>query len=369
MVRSKSSAAPRSAERGAFVPPGELWQTLADVRTEALDWLFPQRIPRSMLSLIEAKKNGGKSTMLSAIAAHVLGGPPLPGRRREPKPAQVLWLAGEESAAQAVRPRIEEAGGDPRGVILPGMDEERGIRRRLYLPGDLGRLDALVSRCNVRLIVADPYISFVPASSCMRDEDGARAVLEPLAEWASSRGVTVLYSRHLSKGRHADPLDAGLGSTAVGAVARAIVRLDPHPTIPGLRTMCRVACCARGTPPNLLYRIVGDRVDFGRIQWEGETDLSIAEVIDAATDAVEQSALDDAMMIVRGILSDAPKPSKQLLDEALGAGVSVATLRRARIRLGCLTRRVTTGQTAYVEWRLPDAPAAPKKDNKRRKKG
>jgi putative DNA primase/helicase len=364
VARAPRSPAALSTDSAAGGAAGisEEWQALSEVRAREVRWLLPDRIPLHCLSLIEARKGLGKSTLCAAIAAHVTGGRPLPGCRRQPADSRVLWLAGEESAERDVLPRIQAAGGDPRAVFLPSPDPATGVRRRLTLPASYESLDSLVRAGRVTLIVADPYVSCVAAGYCVRDEDAVRALLEPLAEWCSLRRVTLLATRHVRKGRGGDALDAGLGSVAVGNVARSILRLDAHPIDTGTYTLARVRANYGKTPPTLTYRLVGDSDCLPHIEWIGETDLDADDLASVDQDAGERDERVDAVAVLRGILHDGPRPARDVLTEATEAGVSLRTLRRAKAELGVLSLRKVVGAKAYLEWQRPverDPPAVP----------
>jgi archaellum biogenesis ATPase FlaH len=356
MTRRKqttASALPQGGAEGQSPPSPELFESMENVRARAMTFLFKGRIPRSRLSLLEGDKGVGKSTMLAAIAASVTGGPPLPGHRRSKEGAGVLWLASEEDYESEVKPRLVSAEAVIARVYNPAVDRRSGLRHRLQLPADLHRLNEVVDRHNVELFIADPWVSLMPPFLSVKDEQAVRSVLEPLGDWCSLLGVTTILTRHLSKNRSAPLLDQGLGSVAVGNVARSILRLSPHPVEVGVCCLSHVNINGSVRAPTLTYRFLAEGQKPPKICWSGEISLTADQIAEEREEPAERDAFDDAKRLLRGLLNGEARPCKEVMLEMRDAGISERTLRKAKVALRVTSRRVKAGMRAYWEWAEP----------------
>jgi hypothetical protein len=103
--------------------------TLADVRAEPVEWLWPERIPLGAITVLAGDPGLGKSSLSIDLAARlsrgVLGG----------KPGNVLMLTAEDPLAQVVRPRLEAAGADLDRIRV-GSIERDGFAGPIQLPDD-----------------------------------------------------------------------------------------------------------------------------------------------------------------------------------------------------------------------------------------
>jgi hypothetical protein len=79
-----------------------------------------------------------------------------------------------------------------------------------------------------------------------------------------------------------------------------------------------------------LGKSLGYELREGRFWWLGEADVSAEELLQPYTVEEERSAVEEARNFLRDVLADGEKPAKEVLNEAKKAGISDATLRRAR---------------------------------------
>jgi RecA-family ATPase len=84
---------------------------VADVDREQVTWLWPGRIPRGKLVVLDGDPGVGKSTLTLTIAAKVSTGSPFPDGAR-PERGDVILLSAEDDIADTIRPRLEAAGAD-----------------------------------------------------------------------------------------------------------------------------------------------------------------------------------------------------------------------------------------------------------------
>lgn len=103
--------------------------------------------------------------------------------------------------------------------------------------------------------------------------------------------------------------------------------------------------------PSIAYRIV-DCNGAGRIAWEGASTLTAAQLLSAPTTSEERGALDEAKAVLGDLLHFGPVPSKDVQRHGRDAGISDATLGRAKDALGVRSIR-PAGFTGPWSWELP----------------
>jgi AAA domain len=125
-----------------------IWATMTraiDIPPEAVDWLWEQRIPAGMLSLVAGRPGGGKSLFSIHLAVWA--------SRQQ---FDVILSQKEDPAKQMIRPRLEAAGADLRRVHI----------ERYSFPRDLERLDAKIRRHDIKLALLEPLAAHLdPASA------------------------------------------------------------------------------------------------------------------------------------------------------------------------------------------------------------
>jgi len=317
-----------------------------------MPWLWNGRIPAAAVSLLEGDKGEGKSSILASLAASLTAGKRVPGRSSRKK-GDVLWLAGEEDVSRVLRPKLEAAGCDLERVRIVTPSPRSRRSTVVQLPLHLRALEDEVQLKRPALIVIDPLQSFIgPAINLNSDQD-ARAVLEPLRQLAEAYQVAVVLTRNLTKARGCKAIDQGLGSVAIGAVARSILRVGRMPSNPHQRVLSVVVCNLVHATPALRYELV-DAGDVGRVKWGKEVDMDTEDMNDQHTDAGTRDALADAQALLRRALVDGWVPVKELVKEATAAAISEMTLRRAKAALGVRSRRQKYSAEGFWEWGPPE---------------
>ena len=109
---------PHGGQNGGDPEPElELGTLLSQVKAEAVCWLWPARIPRGKLTIIDGDPGLGKSVLTLDLAARISRGQPMPFVDREPGedvvPAGVVLLTAEDGLQDTVRPRLDAAGANP----------------------------------------------------------------------------------------------------------------------------------------------------------------------------------------------------------------------------------------------------------------
>src|SRR5207248_9407854 len=89
------------------VSPDELPHLcLADVASQPVHWLWPQRIPLGKLTLLEGSPGSGTSLFALHLAACLSAGSPWPDGTPCPQ-GNVLLIAPHDSVSETIKPRLE----------------------------------------------------------------------------------------------------------------------------------------------------------------------------------------------------------------------------------------------------------------------
>src|SRR5262245_29737116 len=119
-------------------PIGCVQLTAASIKPVTYKYLWAPWLPFGHLVLVEGDEGVGKSLFLARVVADVTGGPRIDGGRRRRPGRWVLYLAGEESLAGSVVPRLKVAGADLSKVSFGPAAGAGGRCWRPELPRDLG---------------------------------------------------------------------------------------------------------------------------------------------------------------------------------------------------------------------------------------
>ncbi|MBM4037525.1 MAG: AAA family ATPase [Planctomycetes bacterium] len=341
------------ATRAVLVP-------LDEVEAEATEWLWPGRIPLGKVTLLSGESGVGKSLVALDIAARVSRGGPWPGatasripdgrfqiqQRRDEEDrdggvarqsgiwdsesgvaANVVLLTPGDDLARTVRPRLAAAGADPARVCEVRVAEASQVvpQRAFALVESLGAVRHAVGMLGgVRLVVVDPVEAFAGRGGRTRGRD-VDGVLWALGELAEASGAAVL----------------AVARQGVGTAAGAAWAVMADAEVPNRRLLMpiRSPLCAAGT--GLAFR-VGASPEQPRVEWEPGA---------VRAGAVAPGRLTPAAVWLWEALGRGPLASRELGRRARGAGLSWASMRRAKRRLG-VTHHCMGFHGAWL-WRLP----------------
>jgi putative DNA primase/helicase len=320
---------------------------MADVKAETVRWLWYPYIALGKLTILEGDPGLGKSWLTCALAAGVSCGY-LPGVGPF-EPGRVLMLSAEDGLGDTLRPRLDAVGADVSRVFaLAGAVT--------FDAAGLLELEEEIDRYKPRLVTIDPLFAFTGGKVDIHRANECRAISAPLAAIAARQGCALLAVRHLGKSRgggHA--LNAGIGSIDFAAAARSVLLVGQDPDEPGKRAIVQ-------TKNNLAPHgeAVGYTLEGGQFYWTGASDLTAGRILAPAVEDEERSSVAEAVDFLRMALSDGGRDMKAVEDEARQAGITPATLRRAKKRLKVCSHKVGMPGSHYQKWvwELPAAEGA-----------
>lgn len=331
---------------------------MSAVVAEHVEWLWPGRIPKGKLTILEGDPKTGKSTLSLDIAGRVTTGSPFPDGHR-PEVGSVVLLTAEDGLADTVRPRLDAAGADASKVIawqaVPTVDEhgKLGPPRPPSFPRDVDELERLVTAEEAVLVIVDVLAAYLGSNvDGHRDQDVRRALM-PLAKVAERTGSTILVLRHLNKGGGSNALYRGGGSIGIAGAARSILlaALDPDDQTGTNRVLAVSASNLSAPVPSFRYHLAPDEEHgCARIVWDGTSEHTSSSLLAMPASDEERGAVEEACRFLDTLLAAGGVRAKEAFRKASEVGISEKTLRRAKARRGVRSVKDGTGEWF---WELP----------------
>lgn len=341
-------------------------QSMADVETRPVEWLWPNLIPFGKLTTVEGDPECGKSLFTMDIAARITSGRRMPNGA-EAAPCAVLLICDEDDYEDTIAPRLKAAGANLSLIYaLFVLKNEAGEVQPFVIPDDMpvleqkiGELQALTDISNV-LVVVDPATSYLSEKINSNNDASVRKAMSPLAMLARDTGAAILLVRHLNKNSgEKNHKYRGGGSIAFFAAARASLMFGPHPDDPDLMVMAQAKKNIAKPMPSLGYRIVScdEDSEMPLIQWEGAVDVDAHTVLGGRDSRTVSPDRDEAKTALLDMLdaADGAVIAGDAIKECGGLGLSPSTVKRAANELGLVKERVRdeSGKVASWLWRRP----------------
>jgi hypothetical protein len=348
--------------------PTSLWPSgrtvrLSEVVPRPVKWIWPGRIPRGKVTVVDGDPGLGKSTMTLDVAARLTTGSPMPDGSRSDVdgPAAVVLLSAEDGLDDTIRPRLDAAGADASLVVaLVGVsDGDPENPERLPTLDDIVAIETAVRDNRAVLVIIDPLMAYMPGrADSSRDQD-VRSVLARLARLAEDTDAAIVVVRHLNKSQQANALYRGGGSIGIIGAARSglLVARDPDDETGSLRIVAMTKSNLAELAPALAYRLMQHHNGSIRVEWEGKTDHTADGLLAQPVSAEEKTATDEAVDWLRVVLTYKKQPAKEVQQAARDDGISDKCLRSARARLGVKIEREGFGEGSRSMWSLPPEPA------------
>lgn len=348
----------------------------SEVVLKPVIWLWPGRFAVGKINFIAGHPDQGKSQLTCDIAARVSCGGEWPNGEGRAEQGSVVILSAEDDPSDTIVPRLLAASADIAKVTIVkatvvGTDK-RG-RRMFNLAEDLERLTALVAKLgDVRLVIIDPISAYMGGKTTADTYKNTevRAVLAPLAEWATRHTLAVLFVSHFNKSGTGRALSRLTDSLAFGALARCgwlVVAEENETGRTGRKLFLSGKNNLAADAGGLAYTIEERTIESANapfdpvirapfIKWEGPVTITADEALGAA--GTKPTAVDSAVTFLEDLLANGPKPSKAIKEQGEVAGHAWRTLRRAKDEIGVVAKFRGFGKSGQWMWRLPDSEAA-----------
>lgn len=278
--------------------------------------------------------------------------PPSNSRAGNRKPAGVLLLSAEDDAARVIRPRLEAAGADLARVTIFDRVDFGDYSRPPTLPEDLDDLKRLAEEQNAELVVVDPLMAFLSTQFDAHKDQHVRRVLHGLKTIAESTGAAVVVVRHLNKQTGGPAIYRGGGSIGIIGAARSGLLVGKHPRQVQTSVLAMTKSNLAPLAPSLAYSM--ERHGNGsRIRWGGEVDVTAD---DLTAPSRGKPRRESAAQWLREALAGGPVAQADVEKRAVGAGISLGTLKRAKKELGVVSRKEKSfGDGGKWLWSLPES--------------
>jgi hypothetical protein len=322
---------------------------LATIAPRAVDWLWKPYIPARMLSMISGDPGAGKTFIALAVAAGFTTGHTPDDKPCEP--INVLYLSVENAPAEVVRPRFDSLCGNPAHFyLLSGSVSTRDgeAQHGAISLADVTLLDRALEETGAKLVIVDPIQSYLGAKLDLHRSNETRPVMDGLAKLAEKRGCAIVLLRHLSKQSGGKAIFRGLGSIDLTGAVRSEMLAGSLPDDPQARALVHIKNNLGAYGPTLGYSIDSE----GCFAWTGRSEITADQMLDAPSNPQDRSALEDARQWLNDFLSTGNKEQQECHEKSREAGISYATLRRAKDALR--VRSYKAAMSGPWLWALPE---------------
>ncbi len=338
---------------------------VGDLKPEKITWLSPGRIAYGKLTNLIGDPGVGKSLVCCEGAAAVTRGRSfLGGQAREP--AQVMVLSDEDGVADTLLPRLLAAGADVDAAIRLRFKTHGILRLPELNPDEVALVEKVIVERGVRLVVLDPVADLIPDKIDADTQRSVRRVLALLRGLAERTGAAVICVIHLNKNSlSGNALHRSIGSIAYSAVARSVLLVARDPAGGERRVLARAKCTNAPPVKSITFDIITDYVDDSeggeietqRIVWGGESDLAADDLLAPPEDKKKETEIGRAVDFLKKALAGGPRLQTEVEDEAVnGELISRPTLRRAKVKLGVISKQQLGVKNGPWMWALPNSP-------------
>jgi putative DNA primase/helicase len=303
-----------------------------------ISWDWPGWLPRGFLTILAGEAGLGKSILALRLCACYLRGDDWPDGAPCEDDATgpggaVVWCEAE--AAQVLNWERARAWGLPLERILAPLGALEDVS--IDAPAHREAISYLAHRPEVRLVVVDSF-----SGASRRDENSSEslAAVRWLAALARDTGKPILLLHHLRKrglldADHKVSLERLRGHSSIVQPARTVLALDAPDPNRGERRRLSVIKSNLAPFPQPLGFWVTER---------GEVRFGEAPQVPQAL-----TVLDRAMEALKDLLEGGPVHVDALMEDLEDQGISAPTARRAKAKLGIVSRKRNGGWM----WRLP----------------
>lgn len=193
-------------------------------------WLWKERIPVGMITVIAGRPGGAKSLLAARIASDVA------------KKNTVILSLAEDHLKHMTGPRLTALHANRRRIEVR-EDEPR-------FPDDIVEIQKQINRTKAKLLICDP-VNMHLSEGVSRYNDSVRRATTPLKKMAEETGCAVVLIDHVLKNvaKNTHPLSAiGGASSGLAAAGRMVYIVGRDPEDKDRILMCNVKTSLRDDP-------------------------------------------------------------------------------------------------------------------------
>lgn len=300
------------------------------------DWLWKYWLCRGKLELIAGAPEAGKTTIALSFIATITTGGNWPDGTRSPVGHALIW-SGEDGIKDTLTPRLIACGANMDLVhLVPGVFNIETFKYEASIIRDLA------------ICMVDPVVLGVSGDSHKNAE--IRRGLQPLQNIAEDTNSLMFGVTHFTKGTAGrDPVERITGSLAFGAAPR-LVMATVKPREPGedfclVRAKTNIGPAGGGFNYKLFQKpLVEFNIPEAQfIKWGDAVTGTAKELLDDSEDVSEKDNKPTKRESAKGwlweLLKDGPVAANAVMLKMDEAGISNATLRRAKAALGVISKQ------------------------------
>ncbi|SRR6266568_950899 len=211
----------------------------SEVEELDIEWVWQNWIPKQFCTFLYGEAGLGKSSFLHYLTACVTRGWDLPDGSKLTEPRGVVYISYEEPTNSVLVPALRKSGADMSRVSILSK-VKRDVQQLgdlaesdFEIPTDILLLEQEIIRVGASIVLIDPLMSMVNASTSTARNQNARKIVRQIEDLAARTGVAVLIVGHLNKGNSKDLLQRAGGSKGFTDIARSILgmtRSGSNPT-------------------------------------------------------------------------------------------------------------------------------------------
>jgi hypothetical protein len=340
----------------------------SDIAPEPVGWAWKGRVPLDGVTLLVGDPGFGKSTLAIDLIARASRGT-LEGDLFG-VPVNCALVTAEDAIAQVVRPRLEAAGADLYRIKIVSI-RHGDMTDGITLPDDIPALRDTLRDADVRWLIVDPMVSFLPTTVDAHKDQHVRRVMAPLQQLAEELHLAVVGIIHLNKRTDTQAVVRVSGSIGFVAAARSVLLFGQDPGAPDGPTRCLLhwKCNVGAKQPGVRVKLEGrwvqadgKLIETSGIVWAGADFDSKASSVSPhdvlGEKAVDASpALEEAMDAIRAILAVGPVAATTCEKQLKQAGIATRTWKRAKAALGVRSKKRGLDSWEWVlDRRVPETP-------------
>ncbi len=291
---------------------------LSDFKSLPLHWLWPGHILRGKLTILEGDPGLGKSLFTLDLASRVTSGQPMPDGSPGIQ-GNVVLIAPEDAVNDAIKPRVEAAGGDPSRIhLIPYVRRRNPITGSddisvFTLPVHLPILDEAIKNTRAVLVIIDPLMAVLASSIKGLHDPNSRRALNPLVQLAQQANCSILIVHH--HGSFGNPLlYRSRGPVTFIAGQRTGLLVAQHPSDKDIRILATTKNNFSAKASNLIYKVVGNADGIPSIRWLGTNFTPTASLLKGGPYHLQYSFERQALLKILRV-SPVPLSPKELASQ------------------------------------------------------
>ena len=323
---------------------------VSQLTPSSMPWLWPYRMSLGKPAILDGDPGLGKSVLALDLCARLSTGRPWPDGSPSPGPANSLVLSAEDGLADTVRKRLKALGADMDRVFVLEPDDTEGLLR---LPSRFDFLKGALAQTDARLLVFDPFTSFLDPCVNVASETSVRRALDPLARVTEAHRCHPLLLRHLNKSGGRNPMYRGLHSIGLGAACRSTWLFARDSGDAARSVMAQVKNNLGPPQPSLAYALPTDPAAPLSVTWLGTTPLTSRDLLAGPGREPPELPRERALAFLAALLAGGPRTSREVWQAAREERLAKRTLLRAKQELDVRSPRVWLDGTLVCYWLLP----------------